>query len=334
MVSHCGGKDSKTMGGFLAAFGKKLAERWLSLLVLPGALYFATLTVAYLLGQRHPFEIGQLTIRLNTWITFMERLSVGGLGLILLAILLAAAGAGLAAQALGSLTEQVWLADRWQAWPPPLRLLAESRVRHREQHWTAAKKIYDDQLDTTAAQRASRTEPPPRGEGNQARRRVARIAQEKPGRPTWIGDRVNAVIIRLDREYHLDLPTIWPHLWLSMPETTRTEITTARQALTRATTLAGWGLLYLTVGVLWAPALLISVVTVGIAWWRARTAADTYALLIEAAARLHTTDLARSLGLDHIGPLNEQTGWTLTCLLQGKSDLIPLTPWPTFPKGV
>ena len=66
------------------------------------------------------------------------------------------------------------------------------------------------------------------------------------------------------------------------------------------------------------------------AWRRGRTAADTYALLIEAAARLHTTDLARSLGLDHTGPLNQQTGWALTCLLQGRSHLIaPTLGWPT-----
>jgi hypothetical protein len=323
------------MGGFLAELGKKLAERWLSLLVLPGVLYLATLTTGYVLGHRHPFDIGQLTNRLDSWATFVQRLSVSGLVLILLAVLLAAAGAGLVAQALGSLTERVWLADHWQAWPPPLRLLAESRAARRTQRWTAAKKTYDDQLDTTAAQRASHTETSPSVERDQARRRVGRIAQEKPARPTWIGDRIHAVITRLDREYHLDLPTLWPHLWLSMPETTRTEITAARQALTRATTLAGWGLLYLSIGALWAPGVLISAVIVGIAWWRARTAVDTYALLIEAAARLHTTDLARSLGLDHTGPLNEQTGWALTCLLQGKSHLIPSTTgWPASPKKI
>lgn len=48
---------------------------------------------------------------------------------------------------------------------------------------------------------------------------MTRIAQEQPARPTWIGDRIHAVITRLDRDYHLDLATIWPHLWLAMPET-------------------------------------------------------------------------------------------------------------------
>jgi hypothetical protein len=250
----------------------------------------------------------------------------------LLAALLAAAGAGLVAQALGSLTERVWLADRWQSWPPPLRRLAEARTVSRTQRWTAATETYHRQLDAESAQRTNHAQTPAEVDLGQAHRAMTRIAQEKPGRPTWIGGRIQAVIIRLDREYQLDLATIWPHLWLSMPETTRTEITAARESLTRATTLAGWGLLYLIVGALSWPALLIAAATMATAWRRARTATDTYALLIEAAARLHTADLARTLGLDHTGPLNQQTGWALTCLLQGQSHLIPLTTgWPTNP---
>ncbi|MGH3813555.1 MAG: hypothetical protein ACRDUV_14070 [Pseudonocardiaceae bacterium] len=110
-----------------------------------------------------------------------------------------------------------------------------------------------------------------------------------------------------------------------MPETTRTEITAARESLARATTLAGWGLLYLVAGALWWPGQLIAVAIVGTAWQRARTATDTYARLIEATGRLHTAELAKSLGIHHSGPLNQRTGWALTCLLQGQSHLIPLT---------
>lgn len=140
------------------------------------------------------------------------------------------------------------------------------------------------------------------------------------------------MVTRLNREYDLDLPTIWPTLWLVMPETPRSEITAARQALTRAATLVGWGLLYLAVGALWWPGLLLAMAIMGTAWRRARTAADTYALLIEAVTRLYTTDLARSLGIDHTGPLNQQIGWALTCLLQGQGHLIGLTTgWPTPP---
>ncbi|URN10988.1 hypothetical protein LUW77_00475 [Streptomyces radiopugnans] len=49
------------MGGLLSELGKKLAERWLSLLVLPGALYLAVLGTAALLGHGHPFDLRHLT---------------------------------------------------------------------------------------------------------------------------------------------------------------------------------------------------------------------------------------------------------------------------------
>ena len=318
------------MGGFLAELGKKLAERWLSLLVLPGLLYLAVLIAASLLGHRHPFAFGRLTSRLEDWTSTPGLNSVSGLVLVLLATLLAAAGAGLAAQALGSVTEQAWLAERWQSWPPPLRRLATSHTISRTRRWTAATETYDQQVDIARAHLAGRTGTPPETDLGQARRSVTRIAQEKPARPTWIGDRIHAVIVRLDREYDLDLATVWPSLWLTLPEPTRTEITTARQALTRATVLAGWGLLYLAVAALWWPGLFLATTTIITAWRRARTAADTYALLIEAATRLHTPNLARALGLDHTGRLTQQTGWALTCLLQGRSNLVPLTTgWPT-----
>ena len=321
------------MGGFLAELGKKLAERWLSLLVIPGLLYLGALAAARALGDLHPFDIARITHRLDAWTTSPGAISTSGLVLILVATLLAAAGTGVAAQALGSLTERVWLADRWQSWLPPLRCLAESRTKSRKQRWVTATETQQRQLEAKSAQLAHRhPDPSDNAEVDlgETRRAVTRIAQEEPARPTWIGDRVHAVIIRLDRDYHLDLATIWPNLWLAMPETTRTEITAARESLARATTLAGWGLLYLVIGALWWPAVLIAVATVGTAWRRARTATDVYALLIEAAARLHTADLARSHGIDHSGPLDQRTGWALTCLLQGKSHLIPITTgWPT-----
>jgi len=243
------------VGGFLAEFGKKLAERWLSLLVIPGLLYLGTLAAAHTLGHRHPFDIARIPGQLDAWTTSPGgTMTTSELVLILIAALLAAAGAGVAAQALGSLTERVWLADRWQSWPPPLRRLAESRTRSRTKRWTTATETYRSQRDIKGAQLAHRRAETPAGlDLGEAHRVVTRIAQEKPARPTWIGDRVHAVITRLDREYYLDLATIWPNLWLAMPDTARTEITAARESLTRAATLAGWGLLYLVVGALWWP---------------------------------------------------------------------------------
>lgn len=57
------------MGGFLGALGQKLAERWLTLLALPGALFLATAATARILGQAHALD-GQ---RLTDWITRAAR---------------------------------------------------------------------------------------------------------------------------------------------------------------------------------------------------------------------------------------------------------------------
>jgi hypothetical protein len=148
-----------------------------------------------------------------------------------------------------------------------------------------------------------------------AHRAMTRVALETPGRPTWSGDRLNAAAIRLEHDHHLDLVAVWPHLWLILPETTRAEITAARQALTRAISLTAWALLYLVLTVWWWPAALIALGLAVAGWWRIRAATDTYALLLEAATRLHAGDLARSVGLEFTGPLTEEVGDALTILL-------------------
>ena len=99
----------------------------------------------------------------------------------------------------------------------------------------------------------------------------------------------------------------------------------AREALTRATTLTAWGLLYLIAGLLWWPALLIGVVVIATGWHRIRTAADTYALLLEATVRLHGAALAKQLGVGDGALLTPKAGAAVTWLLQGRSNLLQLT---------
>ncbi|MDT3444355.1 MULTISPECIES: hypothetical protein [unclassified Pseudofrankia] len=129
----------------------------------------------------------------------------------------------------------------------------------------------------------------------------------------------NAVATRLDHELDLDLATIWPYLWLTVPDAARLEITNARETIDRATTLAGWGLLYVVVAAVWWPGLLIVIAVVATAHHRGRAATDTYALLLEATVRLHTVALAHGLGLTHTGPLSRETGRALTSLLGSRS---------------
>ncbi|MFB4273164.1 hypothetical protein [Nonomuraea sp. GTA35] len=309
------------MGGLLAELGKKIAERWLTLLVLPGALYLAVLAAARTMGHAHPFAMDLLSRRIDGLAGAAQSGSAGRTAIVLLALLLASAAAGVIAQAAGSLIERLWLAADWQRWPLPGRRLAGSLVARRRASWQAASDRYAQRREESAAAlaRAHRAggRPPQTGDGLEAAYgSLVRIAHELPERPTWMGDRLAAVAIRLDRDFALDLATLWPYVWLYVPDVIRTEVTATRDALSRATTLAGWGLLYLAVGALWWPGLPLAAVILLTAWRRARTATNAYATLVEAAARLHTPDLARHLGLDLSGPLTRQVGAQLTHLLQ------------------
>ncbi|MFJ8536874.1 hypothetical protein [Streptomyces sp. NPDC093591] len=307
------------MNGFLNALGQKLAERWLTLLVLPGALYLATATTAHTLGQAHALDYHRLTNHITHWAQAPAATTLGGQVVLLGAILAAAAAAGLAAQSLGTLVQRTALAVGWHTWPPPLRQWAHTRVARRRTRWATAQQRYRQQLDAdarTLARDRRRADPRPRRAAHHA---LQRIAPEEPDRPTWSGDRIHAVTVRLERDHHLDLPLLWPPLWLTLPETTRTEITTAEQALTRATTLAGWALLYAPLTAWWWPAAPLTIALALTARYRLRSATDTYAQLLEAAVRLHATDLATQLGIAHTASADPNLGDALTHQLRTRT---------------
>ncbi|WP_351233330.1 hypothetical protein [Streptomyces sp. NPDC002133] len=315
------------MGGLLSELGKKLAERWLTLLVLPGVLYLAVAVAAHTLGQAHALDVGRLTDHITAWAGAPAAKTIGGQVVLLAAVLAGAAAVGLAAQAIGSLTEQIVLAANWRTWPRPVRTLTARRVDRRATRWADAHAAYHHHRESAAVARTrgERADPAPRHE---ARRTRDRIAVEPSDRPTWSGDRIHAVALRLDRDLLLDFAVVWPHLWLHLPETVRTEITAARTAVTRATTLGGWTLLYAPLTLLWWPAAPLTGVLALISRHRIRTAVDIYAQLLEAVTRLHAVDLARHLGIDHTGPLTPGVGTTLTALLRTQPPP-PAAPSPT-----
>ncbi|WP_267715311.1 hypothetical protein [Streptomyces sp. CoH17] len=299
------------MGGLLTEVGRKLAEKWVTLLALPGALYLAVATAAVSLGHTHPFDLSRTADRITAWADRSAAAGGGGQVVLLLAVLAAAAMAGLAAQALGSLLERLWLAADWPAWPRPARTLAARRTARRRRAWIAAARTWhrrrDDDIRSLAS--GNRADPAAR---HAAERAMTRIAVEEPTRPTWSGDRLNAAVVRIERDQGLDLAATWPHLWLALPDGPRGEVTAARQALTRATTLAAWALLYLPLTLRWWPAALVACVLALTARARTHAAVDAYALLLEAATRLHARDLAGHLGLDATVPLTLDAADTVT----------------------
>lgn len=305
------------MAGFWSEVTKKLAEQWFSLLALPGALYLAVVATARILGHTHALDIRYLAHRITDYAGHPAATTVGGQVLLLIAVLAGAAAVGLIAQFLGAVIEFLCMAAGWQSLPWPLRQPARRLVRDRRRRWDAAEAGYRAEYrGALAPDPADRPDPARR---HRAARIRDRIAAERPERPTYSGDRIHAAALRLDRDHHLDLATVWPALWISLPDTTRDEVTAARLAVSRATTLAAWALLYLPVAVLWLPAAPLAVVIAATARHRIRSTSDTYATLLETTTRLHATALAVQLGLDHAGPLTPQLGHTLTGHLRGRS---------------
>jgi hypothetical protein len=308
------------MGGLLDELGRKLADRWLPLLLLPGAFYLAVAIAARTLGQSRPFDLPRLTMQVIDWAKTPAATTLGGQVVLLAAALAGSAAVGLGAQALGALAERLTLAAGWSTWIPPLRQLAKTRAESRQCRWDTQHATYS-RLYWLALE----NEPGPAEQEQRyaAYRARTRIAPERPERPTWSGDRINAVNVRLKRDLHLDLATIWADLWLALPAAVRIEITTARQALASATALTAWAVLYALLAGWWWPASLIAFVLAVTGWRRTRTSADVYAALLEASTRLHAGDLAHHLGVDCSPRSGQQAFDGLTAALHTEPPLLP-----------
>ncbi|MFJ9250150.1 hypothetical protein [Streptomyces sp. NPDC101776] len=294
------------MSGILGELGKKLAERWLTLLVLPGALYLAVSYAAVTLGHSQALDAQRLMTEITDRAADPAVKTAGGQIALLAAVLGGAAALGLAAQALGSLAERLVLAAGWQAWPAPLSAIARRAVAFRAGRWAHLDAVVRaEQRRALAPAPADRPDPQRR---LRAAHRRSQVSVEPPERPTWSGDRIQAAALRLDRDHHLDLFRVWPQLWLVLPDPVRAEIISARSALTRAANLAGWSVLYAPLAWWWWPAIPLAAVLMLIARHRIRSTIDAYAGLVEAAARVHATTLAAQLGIDHTGPLSTDLG--------------------------
>ncbi|QBI53035.1 hypothetical protein [Streptomonospora litoralis] len=156
---------------------------------------------------------------------------------------------------------------------------------------------------------------------------MARISPERPARPSWCGDRIHAVSLRLQRDHDLDVAVVWPHLWLILLPETATAITATRRELTRAIGLTAWAVLYLPLAAWWWPASLVTAALAVLSWHKTRMAADTYATLIEATVRLNVGDLADRLGIEHTGLLTVEVGGELTRRLQPSLPPSPAKCW-------
>ncbi|MFE2938335.1 hypothetical protein ACFXKG_04555 [Streptomyces sp. NPDC059255] len=302
------------MSAFLNALSGRLAERWLALLAIPGLVYLVSLATAVTLGQSHWYDFGRLRTRLDSLADSPGIHSAGVLAVAAVAVLAGAAMTGTVAQAAGALIEKIWLME---ARGPLTRRLTERRVRR----WRAADAEYRAALVAAGRARIGSTADAA-ALTEQAELRYAvrnRISLVPPRHPFWTGDRITGPDRRVWRAYHLDLTLSWPHLWLLAPDTTRTELTTVRTALSAAARLTAWGLAYLLLSAWWWPAALVGAATVATGVTRGRTAATSFAELAEALADLCGRDLAVAVGVECEGQLTVTVGERVTRLL-GKPD--------------
>jgi hypothetical protein len=270
------------MQEFFGELGRRLAEKWFSLLVLPGLLFLASAAVAVIAGQQRWNDWSYLIRRSRDYAADLDKQPAVTLVLAAVGVLLAAAVVGLAAGGLAGVVQRLWLGD----WPRPLHPLA-TRLTHRlQERWKNC---------DAAAQNS--------------------ISLAEPDRPTWMGNSIGAVRTRVELAYDLHLAETWPLLWLIMPETSRTEVDHVRSEFNDAARLGAWGLLYFALGAVWWPAFLIGLATCLTGWRRGRTAIDGFSKLTEAAVDIYGPCLAGTLGLGSgNAPLDPKTGMLITLL--------------------
>ncbi|WP_406130908.1 hypothetical protein [Streptomyces sp. NBC_00989] len=300
------------MGGFFQQLAKTLADRWLSLLVLPGAFFLAAVWLSVTLGHADAWNVALSTRRVEHTADTVRDLPSGAQALLVVAVLAAASGVGFVVQALAGVTRRVWLGQ----WPRPFAAVAAARTARRRARWHL---LLEKRRALEAASPGTRTREQ-QDRIDVVADRVTRLAMAEPGRPTWMGDRIHAVESIAYHRYGLDLTYGWSRLWLVLPDPVRTELTAAHSAFAAAVATGTWALPYLLLTVVWWPAVLIAAGIGLTGWARARSAVADFTTLTEATLDLHGRTLAVALGVgdpaEGTGPLRIGEGERITDLVR------------------
>ncbi|MEU8791406.1 hypothetical protein [Streptomyces sp. NPDC048643] len=300
------------MGGFFQQLAKTLADRWISLLVLPGAFFLGAVWVSVSLGHADGWDVALLTRRAERTATTVADLPSGAQALLVVAVLAAAAGVGFVVQSLAGVTRRVWLGQ----WPRPFVAVAAARTVRRRARWH---QLVEERRALEAAGPSTRSREQ-QDRIDTVAERVTRLAMAEPGRPTWMGDRIHAVESIAYHRYGLDLTYGWSRLWLTLPDPARSELTDAHAAFAAAVATGTWALPYLLLTVVWWPAVLVAAGIGLTGWARARAAVADFTTLTEATLDLHGRTLAVALGVgdpaEGAGPLTISEGEHITHLVR------------------
>lgn len=247
---------------------RRLPDRWLATTLAPGALWLAVAALALRLGHGHALDVdaARAAARDAAGMVRDQPAEMVAYGLLLAGAAVLASGA---ARLVGGALRELWL-GRWPGvLAGPARRLTGRRARR------AGERLAGD-----------RTELP---------------GVYLPRTPTWIGDRVRLAGARVDAQYGLSLPLIWPRLWQLVDDGARDLVRQARSGFESACTLGGWAALYAVLAVAWWPAALVAAVLLALSWRRGRLAAAVFADTLESTVDLHHRALAQALG-HQLGP--------------------------------
>ncbi|MEE1743780.1 hypothetical protein [Streptomyces sp. JV184] len=287
------------MNGLFDELGRKIANKWLTTLLIPGLLWVCTAVLAWHLGWRHAFDP-------HSALPMLHRLGTGHLAgktvLVAVSALFVAVGAGIAADGLSTLLRSFWVA--------PVRSAPSRWLRNvRRERWERA-----DRNMEAVSERALRT-----GDGSEIDAAWARrdaISPIHPVHATWIGDRLRENQRRVQRAYGLDLATTWPRLWAVAPDPIRADIGVAQENFANAARIVAWALLYGLLGLLWGPALLVAVGVLYVGARRARSATEVLCQLVESCVDLYAVDLAERLRIPCAGVFSREVGESISELLR------------------
>jgi hypothetical protein len=279
---------------FFETLASKLAERWLTLLALPGAVFVLAIWAGLSLGQENATDVHRLVMAADATATRISAWSAGAQIVAVVAITVAATGLGYLVRLAANLTCRIWLDDLAGIQAVTRRRAAtlQRRWQEAEKTWKSLQRPYDPDGIPAAPMGSAQAE-----RSRKALATMARMAHTRPARATWMGNRIHSLESLLANHYDIDLTWTWPRLWTILPNSPRSDLAEANAAFTTAAIRATWAVPWLLLALAWWPALPIACALAISGWRTARTAIDTLATLTEAIIDTHGPALAVALGL-------------------------------------
>ncbi|MEH6376229.1 hypothetical protein V7793_18155 [Streptomyces sp. KLMMK] len=265
------------MDKFFEALGGKLAERWLTISV-PATVFWLGGLLAWAADNG---GVGALR-RPFTW---LESLPAGAQIVAVAVALLTVAASG-------------WLVSQVAA---PLLRFAQGYGRCWPRRDTMAQGFATkfNKITTKFPPLAAKLLPDPPTATAKERQEYIELTRQMrrlpgPGRfmPTRLGNTLRAAESQPVDRYGLDVVTIWPHLWLLLPDFARTELSTARAKLHSGVAACLWGVLFIGFAPWTCWAVPVGLDTAAGSWWLWLPGrAEAYADLVQATVDVHRRTL-------------------------------------------